>query len=312
VQGGRCVRLSKQLLFVGFVTAFVMATGLVAVAQVRVLDAPRPSSMEERLWTFANSPIGSTRVGVLVPRGMTPGQRLPLLVAFHGWGESARGVERGVWGWAHDYELGASHGELLRSPLRREAFLGFVESSRFRRLRDDLVGRRYEGLVVVTPYTPNVMGEGGSALSVAYGDWVARVVVARARAELPVRSGRESTGVDGVSLGGLLALETGFRNPETYGVVSALQPAVNGRIERVMSAYQMSPSRPVQTIRLVGSRTDWLTRHIRQLDQVLRARHIVHELRVVEGPHDYVFNRGAGGIEMLLFHDRALRGLRAE
>ena len=26
------------------------------------------------------------------------------------------------------------------------------------------------------------------------------------------------------------------------------------------------------------------------------------------GPHDYVFNQGPGGVEMLLFHDRALRG----
>jgi hypothetical protein len=29
---------------------------------------------------------------------------------------------------------------------------------------------------------------------------------------------------------------------------------------------------------------------------------------MLTGPHDYVFNRGPGGIEMLLFHDRALRG----
>jgi hypothetical protein len=29
---------------------------------------------------------------------------------------------------------------------------------------------------------------------------------------------------------------------------------------------------------------------------------------LVLGPHDYDFNRGPGGIEMLLFHDRVLRG----
>jgi hypothetical protein len=27
------------------------------------------------------------------------------------------------------------------------------------------------------------------------------------------------------------------------------------------------------------------------------------------GTHSYRFNRGPGGLEMLLFHDRALRGL---
>jgi hypothetical protein len=29
---------------------------------------------------------------------------------------------------------------------------------------------------------------------------------------------------------------------------------------------------------------------------------------VVPGPHDYPFNRGPGAIEMLLWHDRVLRG----
>ena len=30
-------------------------------------------------------------------------------------------------------------------------------------------------------------------------------------------------------------------------------------------------------------------------------------MTTVPGPHDYVFNRGPGVLEMLLFHDRALR-----
>jgi iron(III)-salmochelin esterase len=29
---------------------------------------------------------------------------------------------------------------------------------------------------------------------------------------------------------------------------------------------------------------------------------------VIPGGHDYTFNRGPGGIEMLLWHDRVLRG----
>ena len=33
-----------------------------------------------------------------------------------------------------------------------------------------------------------------------------------------------------------------------------------------------------------------------------------HEHLVVPGPHDYPFNRGPGAIEMLLWHDRQLRG----
>jgi len=33
-----------------------------------------------------------------------------------------------------------------------------------------------------------------------------------------------------------------------------------------------------------------------------------NELAVIPGPHDYEFNRGPGVYEMLVFHDRALRG----
>ena len=40
----------------------------------------------------------------------------------------------------------------------------------------------------------------------------------------------------------------------------------------------------------------------------LNAEHVAHEFVVVAGPHDYAFNRGPGGIEMLLWHDRVLRG----
>ncbi len=34
-----------------------------------------------------------------------------------------------------------------------------------------------------------------------------------------------------------------------------------------------------------------------------------HEHRVALGPHNYDFNRGPGGLEMLTWHDRVLRGL---
>ena len=41
----------------------------------------------------------------------------------------------------------------------------------------------------------------------------------------------------------------------------------------------------------------------------MRAREIPHELLVIPGTHGYEFNRGPGGIEMLLWHERVQRGL---
>ena len=253
------------------------------------------------------------RAVVMVPaRPAGEVARLPLLIVLHGWGETLRGVERGAFGWSRDYELGASDRELRLPTLRREAFLGHVDEDRLARLRRDLAARPYGGVIVVAPFTPDVLGPDAGALQQGFDRWVVDVLVPRARRELPVRAERAATGIDGVSLGGLHSLEIGFAHPEVFGVVGALQPAVRGRLDRVLTRYVPAPQRPVQRVRLVTSHGDVYRRDVDALAAALRARGIAHDVRELAGPHDYVFNRGPGGVEMLLFHDRALRGMPAE
>lgn len=252
------------------------------------------------------------RAVVMLPAHVAAGERLPLLVALHGWGETLRGVDRGAFGWSRDYELGASDRELRMPALRREAFLGHVDAGRYALLRRDLAARPYRGLVVVAPFTPDVLGTDAGVLQHGFDRWLVETLVVRARRELPVLGERSATGIDGVSLGGLHALEIGLAHPEVFGVVGALQPAVRGRVERVLTRYVPSPARPPQRVRLVTSHGDVYRRDVAALDDALRARGIAHDVRVLAGPHDYVFNRGPGGVEMLLFHDRALRGLGPE
>lgn len=291
-------------------TIALVALGMRPVSTAVAQHQQRPSSLRTAVWDFSQTPVGPMRVVTMVPANLGSGERLPLLVALHGLGENRRGVSRGAWGWPRDYELGASDYELRHSPLRRSAFLGFVENERFSRLRADLRVRPYRGLVVIAPFTPDVLSTDAGALSTAFGEWITSTLIPRARRELPVLASREATGIDGVSLGGLAALEVGLAHPETFGVVGALQPAVSTRIERVLGA--IAPNRGRQRLRLVSSTQDVFLGSVRALHRALRARGVAHDLRVVEGPHDYVFNRGAGGIEMLLFHSRALRGLSAE
>ena len=277
---------------------------LIALAVWAQPPAPRPSSLDARTWRFADTPFGPLHTVVLTPRETPAAQRVPLLVALHGWGESQRGVERGAWGWARDYELGASDRALRTRPLAREAFLGCLTLPRFRRLRDDLAARPYRGLVVVSPYTPDLLDQPERAT--VYARWLVEVLIPRARRELPVLPGRAATGIDGVSLGGLLALEAGLAHPEVFGVVGALQPAVRRRIPRVLA--RLREGGPSQRIRLLTSDRDYLRPDVRALHRALEGRRVAHDFVEVAGPHDYVFNRGAGGLEMLLFHDRALRG----
>jgi len=294
--------------------ALALGVGLIVLSRLlaSAQSPPRPSSLRTVVWDFPQTTVGPMRAVVMMPPGASQGTRLPLLLALHGWGETLRGVERGAFGWSRDYELGASDRELRLRSLRREAFLGHVDEGRFQQLRRDLAARPYQGMVVVAPFTPDVLGADSGTLQSGFDRWVVETLVPRARRELPVLADRAATGIDGVSLGGLHSLEIGLAHPEVFGVVGALQPAVRGRIDRVLARYVASPSRPPQRVRLVTSRGDVYRRDVGALDAAMRARGIAHDLRVVAGPHDYVFNRGPGGVEMLLFHDRALRGLPAE
>jgi hypothetical protein len=61
-------------------------------------------------------------------------------------------------------------------------------------------------------------------------------------------------------------------------------------------------------LRLLTSVGDFYRGVTKQLHDALSRQGVPHDDALVAGPHDYVFNRGPGAIEMLLWHDRVLRG----
>ena len=61
-------------------------------------------------------------------------------------------------------------------------------------------------------------------------------------------------------------------------------------------------------LRLVTSDGDFYRGTLAGLSKALTAAKHRHRFDVVAGPHGYAFNRGPGLYEMLLFHDRVLRG----
>ncbi|KYF55687.1 hypothetical protein BE08_10370 [Sorangium cellulosum] len=62
-------------------------------------------------------------------------------------------------------------------------------------------------------------------------------------------------------------------------------------------------------LRLVSSEADPFLPAIQAISDRLRQDGVAHELLIVPGPHDYAWNRGPGGVEMVLWHERVLRGL---
>jgi hypothetical protein len=257
-----------------------------------------------------DSPWGSQRVLVMFPR--LPGsrehptdRRWSIVVALHGQGEARRGMDRGFLAWSVDYRLPDAFGALSRRRLAPRDYGGMVRPEHLAAVNASLAREGWDGLMVACPYTPDLMPEAaGSPAIVAWSDWVAGPMLEAIREELPgAARGRASTGIDGVSLGGMLALEVGLRHPEAFGSVGAIQPAVGGR-ETALAALANPGDR--QRIRLLTSDRDDFVDETRALSAALRGRRVAHDLVVLPGQHGYAFNRGPGGLEMLLFQARAL------
>lgn len=256
------------------------------------------------------SPWGSQRVLVTFPRRSDrlehpPGERYPVLIALHGRGESADPA-RGHLGWASAYRLPDAFGALMRGRISNADYRGFVRAEHLAYVNASLRGQPFRGVMVVTPYVPDVIAEPlGSARMNELGQWLAGPLLAAVRERFPgAARTREGTGIDGVSMGGRVALEVGFTHGDVFGAVGAIQPAIEGK-EAALAALAARAHVPAR-IRLLSSDRDPLLEATRRMSSALTERRVPHSFAVVPGPHDYTFNRGPAGIEMLLFHDRAL------
>lgn len=268
----------------------------------------------ELTWRFEQTPVGPLNVVISVPAYRAGQPPLPVLIAMHGRGEALRGPERGARGWLDDYHLGRVVQRLEQPPLQRRDFLDFVESSRLAQLNASLSTTPYRGLIVVCPYTPeSLAGSGGFDAAPPFADFLLNDVLARVRRELPASPEPRHTGIDGVSLGGRGSLLVGLARPAAFGAVGTLQPAFDDEevpdlAQRARAAIAANPN---LKLRLLTSDGDYFLEPTRAIARAFAAARVPHQLTTVVGPHDYPFNRGPGAIEMLLFHDRVLRGQAA-
>jgi enterochelin esterase-like enzyme len=228
-------------------------------------------------------------------------------VALHGLGEARKGVEAGAWGWVRDYWLDRAMKRLREPPLTVADFQGFVDRKRLARLNESLVERPFRGLVVACPYTPDLLQEKTLDNAEPFGDFVVDRLLPRVRAEAPVD---KRAGLDGVSLGGRVALLVGLARIEAFTAVGSLQAALQVSEARELArraarARERNPSFP---LRLLTSDRDFYRDEIGAFHAALQRQKVAHEHLVLPGPHDYPFNRGPGALEMLLWHDRVLRG----
>jgi enterochelin esterase-like enzyme len=265
-----------------------------------------------RLIHVPSAALGAQPVVVLLPRGYDPRRRVryPLLIAFSGRGEAVLPPERGAWGWVRDYRLLKQMQALERGRLRAADLGGMVTAAQLERYNRSLASKPFASMVVACPHTFDLLGT-ERPWHDGYARFYLEELPADLRRRLHVRTDARGLGVDGVSLGGLWSLVLGFSRPERVGQIGALQPAVTPFLERLVELARARrkalASRPLS---LVTSTGDGLRPAVTKLSARLRGIGVRHKLTVLQGPHDYAFNRGPGGIYMLLWHDRIFQGVQ--
>jgi iron(III)-salmochelin esterase len=294
-----------------------LSARLVAVALCAAVVLPElPGRAQSRIQTVRftiHGPDGDRQSAIAVwPEERPQNERWPVVIAFHGMGESRIGKDKGYRAWLERYGLGPAFEALLGGPLGRDTFGGLVRDQQLAALNAELKERPFRGVFMVGIYTPDLLAQVAHPEKIdAFASWVAERLVSKVRDTFPVASQEpREVGVDGVSLGGMVALEVGLRYPEVFGAVGTIQPAIRGREAEFAERAQQAMAKKPQSLRLLSSDGDPLLPVTRKLSEELRQRHVAHTLVVTPGEHDYAFNQGPGSVELLHFHDRALRDLR--
>ncbi len=271
---------------------------------------PPPPGGAWRVLSFPPAPDypEGQRAQLLVPDAPATS---PLLIALHGRGEAGRSLDVGAGAWPREYELSRLHRRLLAPPLTGGDLQDMFSGARLDRLNASLSASPYKGLSVACPATPVLADRSVEGVK-GFSRFVLETLLPRARQESGSTADRAATGIDGVSMGGRIALFVGLTHPEIFGAVGALQPAINiDEAPLISELARAAMARANVLLRLVSSDADPFLPAIRAASERLARDGVVHEFLVVPGNHGYEFNRGPGGAEMLLWHERVQRGLKA-
>ena len=247
------------------------------------------------------------RAAVLVPAWGAADTKYPVVVALHGRGEARTSPKEGALGWPRDYALVRAIKRVASPPLTSADAEGFITKDHLAEMNRELAEKPFGGLIVVCPYLPDIdLTAATDAL--AYGQFVVETLLPRVHRETPSLADSASTGIDGISLGGAAALRIGFAHPNVFGAVGALQPAIqqNEAAEYTDLVRAARAKNAAQKLRILTSEKDYFRQPIQKLSQSLFTAGQKHEYVDVPGPHDYIFNRGPGSLELLRFHARAL------
>jgi hypothetical protein len=230
----------------------------------------------------------------------------PAVIAFGGAGECSRPPRTGALAWLGFYKSGEAAQALNRGQLRKDDFRGLVTPGQLAEFNQRLQHTQYGGVILVCPYSPPLR-PGERFEDPAYETFIMDELIPELKRRYRVARGG-GFGVDGVSMGGSRSLYYGFKYPETFHSIGALQgafgPYLDTYEELIRENHDILRERSIQ---LVTSDGDYLAPSVRKMHGLLSEYGIPHQFRVLSGPHDYIFNQGPGSLALLTFHSEAYR-----
>ena len=130
---------------------------------------------------------------------------------------------------------------------------------------DRILARRVEPLIIVGiynagkqrlgEYTPTRAPKLGGGSANRYAKFVLKEVQPMVKGNYRVLGGAENTGIGGSSLGGLVSLYLGLRQPQIFGKIAALSPSVWWNQRVILRFAESAPVRPLPRIWLdIGTR----------------------------------------------------------
>lgn len=243
-------------------------------------------------------------VFVLPPDYDSTDTRYPTVLAMAGLGESVRGNKAGAWGWVEKYGVVPAMAALHRGQLTKDDFQGLVKDDALARYNAVLAKEPYRGVILVCPYPPN-LNRGIRQLDKYERFWFDELMP---HVDANLRTTGQ-WGLGGISLGGLTAKHVGFKYPEKFAAISSQQASVKrSRPRLVRMAKEKLEALKATRVNIATSHRDGYRDALRQFHEDLDGVGLPHRFVILRGAHNKAFVKGPGSLEILLFHDRALRG----
>jgi len=272
-------------------------------------EAVAPAVLAQREIAVPGAGAFGKKCLVLRPARAKDDAPLPLLILFHGLGET--GAEAlGIRAWIDRYGLSEAYARLVSPPVTRTLpNKRYFSDQRLTEINAELAREPIQDVCIVCPFVPNPFKKDSSApLLDGYARYVETALLPAVRTSTAVLSDPRHTGIDGVSLGGYVSIEIFLRKPELFGVVGTMQGAFGKQSAEAYARRiaEVCAKAAPRAFHVITSTFDPFREASELFARRLKERALNVTLHVPEGPHDQNFLREAGSIEMLLFQVRAL------